>query len=62
MKATKTIGVTLAALLLPHIAVAETQQTLDASDYPAEVKNLLDEARGACRENNGQVSKDPRPA
>jgi hypothetical protein len=55
----KTIGVTLAALLLPHIAVAETQQTLDASDYPAEVKNVLDEARSTCRESSGQVSDDP---
>jgi hypothetical protein len=60
MKATKTIAVTLAALLLPHIAVAETQQTLDASDYPAEVKKLLDDARSACRENSGQVSEDPQ--
>jgi hypothetical protein len=33
MKATKTLGIALAALLLPHIAVAESWLTLEASEY-----------------------------
>jgi hypothetical protein len=47
-------------LLLPHVAVAESWQTLDASDYPAEVRTILDEVRGGCREAGQQVSEDPQ--
>jgi hypothetical protein len=58
VKATKMIGVTLAVLLLPCAAVAETWQTLDASNYPAEMRKILDEVRVGCKEAGQQVSED----
>jgi hypothetical protein len=60
MKATKTLGVALAVLLLPHIAVAETWLTLEASEYPPEVKKALDDVRSACKGEEHEVVDDPQ--
>jgi hypothetical protein len=60
MKATKTLGIALAALLLPHVAVAETWLTLEASEYPAEVKKGLDDVRSACKGEEHEVVDDPQ--
>ncbi len=60
MQAIKTIGVALAALLLPHAAAAESWQTLEASDYPAAVRSTLDGVRAACKEAGQQVPEYPQ--
>jgi len=59
-EATKTLGVALAVLLLPHIAVAETWLTLEASEYPPEVKKALDDVRSACKGEEHEVVDDPQ--
>ena len=60
MKATKTLGIALAALLLPHLAIAETWLTLEASEYPPEVKKGLDDVRSACKGEEHEVVDDPQ--
>ena len=60
MKATKTLGIALAALLLPHLAIAETWLTLEASEYPPEVKKVLYDVRSECKEAGNEVVDDPQ--
>lgn len=60
MKATKTLSIALATLLLPHLAIAETWQTLEASEYPPEVKKVLDGVRSECKEAGNEVVDDPQ--
>jgi hypothetical protein len=60
MKAIKTLAIALAAMLLPHLALAESWQTLDAADFPPDVKKGLDEVRSACKEEGHEVIDDPQ--
>jgi hypothetical protein len=58
MKAQKAISLVLATLLLPHVAMAESWLSLEPSDYPAEVRQVLDQVRSACEEQGSEVAED----
>ena len=60
MRAIRVLVVALAALLSPRIAFAETLQTLKASEYPPEVKSVLDLVRSECKEEGGEPVEDPQ--
>src|SRR4029078_4875851 len=61
MKATKkAIASVLAALLFSHIALAESWLTLDPSQYPDEVRQLLDQSRSYCKEAGAEVVDYPQ--
>ncbi len=60
MKATRAIASVLAALLFPHIALAESWLTLDPSQYPDEVGQLLDQSRSDCKEAGAEVVDYPQ--
>jgi hypothetical protein len=60
MKSATSIAAALAVLALPGAALAESWLTLDPADYPPEVRSVLDQVRGACKEEGGEPVGDPQ--
>jgi hypothetical protein len=60
MKSLKVIAFFLVALLVPKFAAAESWLTLDASEYPPQVKDILNGVRHQCQEDGQSASEDPQ--
>ena len=52
--------VLLAVISLPLAAATESSQSLDAANFPDEVRTVLDEVREACKEARLTPSTDPQ--